>query len=202
MSYNFQSSFDDYDIDTEASSSSSSSLSALSPEYAMPDEISVRTKNIHSTKSKNSNPSSIVVDYGPIRVFHRRFTAQTLLTGRRSKDEPLDGEEAAKREARRIKNRIASRELKKTRDAIEMDLVEKLKELEAEKDRLQTQHKELEARKAQLNRAVYNAKQAPLIPLITDLNFSTFLQAEEQEILLEHVYSLLENTCQEPCMSD
>ncbi|CAF0994596.1 unnamed protein product [Adineta ricciae] len=199
MSYNSQSLFDDYDIDTETSSSSSSTLSS---EYAMPDETSVQTAKIQSTKSKNSNSGSIVVDYGPIRVFHRRCVAQTLSTGRRSKDEPLDGEEATKREARRVKNRIASRELKKTRDAIEMNLVEKLKELEAEKDRLQTQHKELEARKAQLNRAVYNAKQAPLIPLITDLNFSTFLQPEEQENLLEHVYSLLENTCQEPCMSD
>lgn len=120
------------------------------------------------------------MEYGPIRVRHRLTASQTLATGRRPKDEPVDGEAAVQREIRRAKNRIAARELKKSRDQIELDLVEKIKQLEHEQDYLEGQHKHLEDYKAQLNRAVYNAKQAPLIPLVADLNAPLLLDLQSK----------------------
>ena len=158
--------------------------------------------NVLYERSDSSILGSYVVDYGPVRVRHRRSASQTLATGRRSKDEPLYGEEAIKREIRRAKNRIAARELKKDRDQIEIDLVQKIQQLEEEKNDLQTQHKILEERRAQLNRAVYNAKQAALVPLITDMNISLFFPSQDQKNLLIDFYSLLQNIDEQCCMSD
>ena len=106
--------------------------------------------------------------------------SQTLATGRRPKDDPVDGEAAIQRDIRRAKNRIAARELKKARDQIESDLVEKIKQLEQEQGYLEGQHKHLEDYKAQLNRAVYNAKQAPLVPLVADLDTPLLLDLQSK----------------------
>lgn len=106
--------------------------------------------------------------------------SQTLATGRRPKDEPVDGEAAIQREIRRAKNRLAARELKKARDQIESDLLDKIKELEHEQNYLEGQHKHLEEYKAQLNRAVYNAKQAPLVPLVADLDTPLLLDLQSK----------------------
>ncbi|UJR35604.1 hypothetical protein I4U23_028355 [Adineta vaga] len=199
MSCCSQSSFVDRVEFSDTDTSSSSTSSRISQDTVSNEMARSRSRS-RNKKSNESNPGSLAVDYGPIRVFHRRAIPQTLATGRRSKDEPLSDEEAIKREIRRAKNRIACRELKRTREEIEMNLVEKLKELEQEKVNLQNQHIELEARKAQLNRAVYNAKQAPLVPLITDLNFSEFVKSQNQQHLLTNLYSLL-NNCDEECSS-
>lgn len=141
----------------------------------------------------NSGSGSYLVDYGPIRVRHRRGVSQTLATGRRSKDAELAGEEAIKREIRREKNRVAARELKKTRDKIEFDLMEKLQTLEQERQSLQEQHVQLEQRKGQLNRALYNAKQAPLIPLIADMDIPLLLELPQRQDLLIDLQPLLRN---------
>ncbi|CAF0758558.1 unnamed protein product [Rotaria sp. Silwood1] len=145
----------------------------------------------NNNKKSDLNAASYIVEYGPIRVRHRRSKSQTLATGRKSRDEPLYGEEAIKRELRREKNRIAARQLKRTRDEMESDLLETIKELEHEQKCLEEQHKKLEDRKAQLTRAVYNAKQTPLIPLITDMNIPILFGPQERRDLLIDLQPLL-----------
>jgi hypothetical protein len=81
--------------------------------------------------------------------------------------------------------------LKKSRDQIELELIEKIKELEQTKTDLQDQHKYLEARKSHLNRAVYNAKQAPLVPLITDMNIPLWFGPQQRQDLLIDLRPLL-----------
>ena len=142
-------------------------------------------------RKDSSSAGTYTVEYGPIRVRHRLTVSQTLATGRRPKDDPVEGDAAIQREIRRAKNRIAARELKRTRDQIEQDLIEKIKQLEQEQTYLEGQHKELEDYKAQLNRAVYNAKQAPLIPLIADLDTPLLLELQSKHDLLIDLQPLL-----------
>lgn len=97
---------------------------------------------------------------------------------------------------------MSARDLKKTRDKIELDLIEKIKELEQEKSSLQEQHKRLESRKAQLNRAVYNAKQAPLVPFITDMNIPFFFEPQQRHDLLINLQPLLKTIDEQFCLSD
>jgi hypothetical protein len=158
--------------------------------------------SVDGCKRSKSTSGSYIVDYGPIRVRHRRTTSQTLATGRRSKNETVSAEDTLKREIRRAKNRIAARELKKARDQVEFDLIETIKELEREKNVLQEQHKILEEHKAQLNRAVYNAKQAPLIPFITDINLPIFFGLQERHDLLIDLQPLLKSIDEDCYLSD
>ncbi len=92
--------------------------------------------------------------------------------------------------------------MKKARDQIEIDLAQKIKDLEQETNDLKDQHKVLEERKAQLNRAVYNAKQAALVPLITDMNIPVFFKPQEQQDRLIDLYLLLQNIDEQCCVSD
>ncbi|CAF0729701.1 unnamed protein product [Rotaria sordida] len=155
-----------------------------------------------NNKNSNSHTASYVVDYGPIRVRHRQSKSQTLSTGRRSREQQLYGEDAIKRELRREKNRLAARHLKRTRDQIESDLLQTIKELEHEQHCLEDQHKKLEERKAQLTRAVYNAKQTPFIPLVTDMNIPILFGPQQRRDLLIDLQPLLK-TLDETCsMSD
>jgi hypothetical protein len=151
-----------------------------------------QSKSINSSRKINSATGSYLVDYGPIRVRHRRNASQTLATGRRSKYDTLPDEEAAKREIRRAKNRLAARELKKTRDQIELDLIKQIQNLEEEKIYLEEQHKGLEEHKAHLNRAIYNAKQTPLIPLVVDMNIPLILESPHGQDLLIDLQPLLD----------
>jgi hypothetical protein len=151
-----------------------------------------QSNSINSSRRVSATPGSYLVDYGPIRVRHRRNASQTLATGRRSKDDPVSAEEAAKLEIRRAKNRTAARALKESRDQIELDLVQQIKDLEEEKTHLEERHKKLEEHKAQLNRAVYNAKQTPLIPFITDMNIPLFFESQHGHDLLIDLQPLLE----------
>ncbi len=153
-------------------------------------------------QSANSTRGSYVVDYGPIRIRHRRNISQTLATGRRGKDEPVSDEEATKRELRRAKNRIAAQELKRKRDQIEFDLIQKLDELEKEKNYLEDESKKLEQHKAQLNRAVYNAKQTPLIPLIVDINMPFFFEPLQRHGLSVDLQPLLKTIHEQFSLSD
>jgi len=63
-------------------------------------------------------------------------------------------------------------------------------------------HKQLEDYKAKLNRAVYNAKQAPLIPLITDINFSVLFNLQQRHDVLIDLQPLLETIDEQFCLSD
>jgi len=114
----------------------------------------------------------------------------------------VSGDEAIKREQRREKNRIAARELAKNRDKVELDLLQTLENLEQEKIFLQDQHKKLEERKAQLNRALYNAKQTPLIPLIVDMNIPLFFKPQQRHDLLVDLQPLLKIIDEQFCSSD
>ncbi|CAF0979062.1 unnamed protein product [Rotaria magnacalcarata] len=161
-----------------------------------------RSESCSSHSRSSSNAGSYIVDYGPVRVRHRRSVSRTIATGRRSKDELLHGVDAMKRELRRIKNRVAARELKKARDQIEVDLLEEIKKLERQQYDLEEQHKELEDRKAHLNRALYNAKQAPLIPLITDINIPIIFGPQKRRDLMIDLRPLLEMLDEQPSTSD
>jgi hypothetical protein len=83
-----------------------------------------------------------------------------------------------------------------------LDLIEKIKVLEQEKNCLQEQHKQLEDRKAKLNRALYNAKQAPLIPLITDINIPLFFEIQQRHDVLIDFEPLLKIIEEPFCLSD
>ncbi|CAF3733460.1 unnamed protein product [Rotaria socialis] len=161
-----------------------------------------RSKSCSRHRKSSSNGGSYIVDYGPVRVRHRRSLSRTIATGRRSKDEPLYGKNAIKREIRRAKNRIAARELKKARDQIEVNLLEEIKNLERDQYDLEEQHKKLENRKAYLNRAVYNAKQAPLIPLITGIDIPIIFEPQERHDLMIDLRPLLEMLDEQCSTSD
>ena len=95
---------------------------------------------VEKTSTKKNAPTSMtpaprpartsLVSYGPIRIRRRHTVSSTLATGRRSKDEMIEGEDPVKREIRRLKNRDAARRLKAERDGIERDLHNQVLELE------------------------------------------------------------------------
>lgn len=107
------------------------------------DDCSYRVVNIaeidfHSIKSRvdNETRSDIedkrrpMIHYGPIQIPIRKSQAPTLATGRRSKFLLLEGEEAARRELRRKRNRDAAKKLKEKRLLIEQQLQNDIRELE------------------------------------------------------------------------
>lgn len=142
-------------------------------------------------KCASVSARSILVEYGPIRVRHRRSSAQTMATGRRTKADLSSTEDPLKREVRREKNRLAARELKRTRDNVELELTKQVEELEEEQARLEEEQKTLENRRAQLTRAIYNAKQMPLIPLITEIDVPLMFAANQEQNLLVDLRSLM-----------
>ena len=145
---------------------------------------------------------SILVEYGPIRVRHRRNSSQTMANGRRTKDDRTVEEDPLKRELRREKNRLAARELKRTRDSIEWELMKQVEELEQERESLEKQQRLLEDQKAKLSRAIYNAKQAPLIPLITNIDVPVMFAANSQHDLLVDIRSLIKEIDESTLISD
>ncbi|CAF3611339.1 unnamed protein product [Adineta steineri] len=62
------------------------------------------------------------VRYGPITVNPRKQPSKTLYTGRRSKYEPLTGEEEQKRLTRRERNRTAATKCREKRETVLMSL--------------------------------------------------------------------------------
>lgn len=167
----------------------------LSVHIVISDSVQVYTSTSDESEPSpiDSSLKSYLVEYGPICVRHRRSQSQTLATGRRSKDTPRPNEDPVKSEMRRTRNRLAARELKKTRDNIEMELLKQIRELEQQKDDLHEQHKQLEQRKASLNRAIYNAKLAPLVPLIMDIDIPILFGPKQRRDLLIDLRPLLES---------
>jgi hypothetical protein len=117
--------------------------------------------------------------YGPIRYHRRRGKAPTLLTGRRTKSEPIDGineVEYTKRELDRQKKRYSSRLLKQKRDNIEKELNEQVKQVQQDHIRLQSQIKQLISYKQYLLNKLEEIKQDPLINLINEDHIPLFFQ--------------------------
>ena len=103
----------------------------------------------------NGNASSDnILHYGPISVRLCRKSAPTLETGRRSKHLVLVGEEAARREKRRERNREAARKLKEKRSLIEEELNRKIKDLEDQHSDLEGFLTQLKQRKQTLENEV------------------------------------------------
>ena len=161
---------------------------------------------MESIESETSDDSftqkSQLVQYGPIKVRHRLMPSQTLLKGRRTTEQKATEEDPIKREQRLNKNRLASRNLKKSRDEVEIRLSLQVAELERKAAELEKETKELEERKAKLNRDVYNARQAPFVPLIVDLGIPIIYRPKERpdleidltdllKVVVDHRYSLL-----------
>lgn len=134
-----------------------------------------------------------MIQYGPILVRHRVNQAPTIATGRRNKSNPTTEQSLAEREERLIKNRLAARNLKRTRDEIETKLGEQLAELENERLCLEMQYEQLENRKNELSRAVYNVRQAPLIPLLVDLPIPIIFRTNGQSDLSIDIRPLLKS---------
>jgi hypothetical protein len=101
---------------------------------------------------------TFMVKYGPILIRKRDSCAPTLATGRRPKDAIVEGEDLAKLEIRRTKNRESARNLKKIRDNIEHDLENQVKVLEAEEKNLLTEIDTLEVHKQQLQQQYQQKK--------------------------------------------
>ncbi len=93
------------------------SINSITPYCTNQDCISSVESNESETSSNGTAPL-------------RRKVVPTLETGRRSKNLVLVGEEAARREKRRERNREAARKLKEKRQLIEDELNQKIKDLE------------------------------------------------------------------------
>ena len=100
--------------------------------------------------SPNETAKSQFIDYGPIRIRVSKRPTLTLANGRRSKNMNLEGEEAAKREQRREKNRVSARRLKEKRQTIEEELSDEIKHLEDEQVQLESYLSQLQYQKQQL----------------------------------------------------
>jgi DNA anti-recombination protein RmuC len=129
---------------------------------------STQTSNV--SIGSNDSEACNTVEYGPITVRLCRKSAPTLENGRRSKHLILVGDEAAKREKRRERNRDAARKLKEKRQQIEEELNEKLKQLESEHSNLQNYLQHLHQRKQNLQTEVENLQIDPIIKLLSNNN--------------------------------
>ena len=128
--------------------------------------------SISSIQSDDSEASSTTntIQYGPIQVRLCRKPYPTLETGRQSKHRVLTGDEAAKRERRREKNRDAARKLKEKRQLIEEELNERLKQLEGEHSNLQNYLQQLHQRKSNLQEEANKLLSDPLADLLSNDN--------------------------------
>jgi hypothetical protein len=138
--------------------------------------LSYTTQNsISSIKSNDNEVSSSsslsnTIQYGPISVRRYRKAAPTLETGRRSKYLVLVGEEAARREKQREKNREAARKLKEKRQLIEEELDQKLKYLKNQHSDLQNYLQYLKQTKQNLQNEVNNRFIDPIDELLSNDN--------------------------------
>ena len=106
----------------------------------------IRTETCSDKREENAATMS----YSSARVRTRRSQAPTLETGRRSKFLKLEGEEAAKRELRRKRNRDAAKKIKEKRFFIEQQLEKDIEELESKEKELTSKVKNLEIYKVEL----------------------------------------------------
>ncbi|CAF0924084.1 unnamed protein product [Adineta ricciae] len=127
------------------------------------------TPSTHDAESSNSSKAekqrngerTYVLQYGPIVIRKRQSTAPTLATGRRPKNVKCEGDEAIKRDIRRMKNRESAKNLKKIRDDIAHNLESKIDELELEERELSTSVHVLRSYKAYLERRCEESSSKP-----------------------------------------
>ncbi|CAF1421050.1 unnamed protein product [Adineta steineri] len=124
--------------------------------------------------------SDHILQYGPIQVRLYQKAVPTLATGRRSKQLVLDGDEAAKREKKRQRNREAAKKIKEKRETIESDLDRKLRELEAEHSNLQSYLNQLQQKKQNLQTEVNNLDVDPLEELLSNYDTTDLFSSFEQ----------------------
>ena len=147
-------------------------------------ENSISTGESNDSEMSVSTGSTNMIQYGPIQVRVCRKSAPTLENGRRSKHLILVGEEAAKREKRRERNRDAARKLKEKRQLIEDELNKKLRELEGEHSNLQNYLQRLQHEKQNLQEKIDNLHIDPIIEFLTndDLDIPSVLQQHSQDV--------------------
>ena len=93
------------------------------------------------------------------------------------------------RDAIKCKNQLRSHSVEKNVNKIDNESLKSIQNFQQEKNLLRTQQEQ-----AQLQRAMYNARQTPLIPLITDIDFPClFKPSEQQSDLLMNIVNLLDN---------
>ena len=144
--------------------------------------------------STGRSPSDNCVCYGPIRYFARKTKAPTLSTGRKSKFEPLDGEEETKRELRRQKNRLLSQQLKEKREKIVVDLLTSINQLEQEQNQLFNYIKQLKGHRDDLVHAIEDMQQDPLTNLLNHKDLLLFFeQYDHQDCDTDILLSTLNN---------
>jgi hypothetical protein len=150
----------------------------------MPVIADVQSINISKSKKRSRATRTSLVTYGPIRIRKRHTKAPTLATGRRSKDDLIEGEDMKKRELRRMKNRESARNLKKLRDNIEHDLACQVNQLEYEEHNLTLQVNNLQTYKQYLEdqcRQIY-----PIYEIITRTASAILSEYKKQQTLQNH----------------
>jgi len=122
---------------------------------------------------------SKTIQDGLIDVRMSRKAVPTLETGRRSKHLVLVGEEAARREKRRERNREAARKLKEKRQLVEEELNQKIKDLENQHLGLEKYLLFLQRRKQFLQNEVNNVMIDPIDELLSNENPEMLLFFEQ-----------------------
>ncbi|CAF0886548.1 unnamed protein product [Rotaria sp. Silwood1] len=132
--------------------------------------------NVHSKRSRKSS-----CPY-PIRNRHRhRRIPLTFDTTHISKD------------SNELKNQLIVNNKK-----INIESLKPIENITQEEDYLTKSHEQIKEEQAQLQRAIYNAKQTPLIPLIVDIDYhSLFNLSPQQNALLISIINLLRNISEE-----
>lgn len=131
-----------------------------------------------SISSMDTNEND-ALQYGPISVQYRRKPAPTLETGRRSKNLILVGDEAARRDKRRERNREAARKLKEKRVLIEEELNRTLKDLQGQHADLQKYLRFLHQRKQLLEDAMNDLRVNSADDLLSNESFDKPLFFEQ-----------------------
>jgi len=163
----------------------SSSSSDDCTDEIMPVIADVQSITLSKYKRRSRPTRTSLVNYGPIRVRKRHTAAPTLATGRRSKDDVIEGEDAVKREQRRIKNRESARNLKKMRDNIEHELARQVTKLESEEYNLSKQINTLQIYKQYLEEQCRETY--PIYDIIARTASAVLLEFKRQQALQNNI---------------
>ncbi|CAF0960488.1 unnamed protein product [Rotaria sordida] len=89
-------------------------------------------------------------------------------------------------------------QLNLNKNKINNELLKPIENIEQEENHLNNSHEQINEQQAQLQRAIYNAKQTPLIPFIVDIDYhSLFDLSQQQNDLLTNILSLVHNVNEE-----
>ncbi len=151
----------------------------------MPVIADVRSIDVSKCKRCLRSTRTSMVNYGPIRIRKRHTAAPTLATGRRSKDDLIEGEDIIKRERRRMKNRESARNLKKMRDNIEYELENQVKKLESEEYNLSKEINTLQIYKQYLEEQC--REKYPIYDIIARTASAVLLEFKRQQALQNNI---------------